>query len=166
MTFEQRAAKETEETLNVFREHMRYDPATGDLWWRFSGSGRYLDRPAGKITVGGYVKVILKRKEYFAHRVAWALQTGNWPKFHIDHINGVKNDNRFINLRDVPQTINMQNMHVAYGEIPYIGVSRNGTGFRAQVCINGISKHIGTYRTPEEARDAREQYLLNLRNPS
>ena len=43
------------------------------------------------------------------HRLIWALQTGEWPKQQIDHINGVKDDMRFSNLRDVSAKINHRN---------------------------------------------------------
>lgn len=32
-----------------------------------------------------------------------------WPTYNIDHINGIRTDNRIENLRDVPQRINVYN---------------------------------------------------------
>jgi hypothetical protein len=45
------------------------------------------------------------------------------------------------------------------------GVSRKRQGWRARVRIDGIEKCIGHFDSPEEASHAREQFLLNYRNP-
>ena len=45
-------------------------------------------------------------KLIYAHRAAWAIHFGEWPKGEIDHINGDASDNRIINLRVVNRTEN------------------------------------------------------------
>lgn len=46
---------------------------------------------------------------YKASRLAWLYMTGEWPKYEMDHINHVKDDNRWVNLRDVTPAENCAN---------------------------------------------------------
>lgn len=46
-----------------------------------------------------------------AHRLIWKIHTGRDPVGLIDHINGVRYDNRIENLRDVPIHVNNLNRH-------------------------------------------------------
>lgn len=93
-----------------------YDPDTGILVWKkrpiehfynhqsfcrwntmFSG------KTAGhksKDRYGFYLSVRVNISTYKAHRLIWKIVTGTDPCGEIDHINGIKTDNRFINLRD------------------------------------------------------------------
>ncbi len=72
---------------------MNYDPITG-IFTKSNG------RIVGSIcSHSGYVKVRVSGKTRYAHRVAWEYMTGEVPPNHIDHINGVKHDNRWCNLR-------------------------------------------------------------------
>jgi len=73
----------------------------------------------------------------------------------IDHINRNKIDNRVENLRWASlseQQLNKNSM----GEIPYKGVCRKGNSFQARIVVNGKRKHLGTFKTAEEASNAYE----------
>jgi len=97
------------------------DFATGELRWRdrlrehfatLRGWKAFQSRCAGKRTgflnSEGYLKVRPGQKDYAAHRLVWFLAKGEWPD-EIDHINGVKSDNRLSNLRPVSHAENMGN---------------------------------------------------------
>ena len=47
----------------------------------------------------GYRYIEIDGELYRADMVAWALQTGEWPEGEIEHINGDRGDNRWVNLR-------------------------------------------------------------------
>jgi hypothetical protein len=47
----------------------------------------------------GYIDVKIKGKSFKAHRIAWALVTGSWPIYEIDHIDGKRSNNKWDNLR-------------------------------------------------------------------
>ena len=74
----------------------------------------------------------------------------------IDHINGIRNDNRLCNLRQVSQDINCQNKHNERSSI-YPGVfwDKKVNKWRCTVGKgngeNYIQKTIGTYASEEEA---------------
>jgi hypothetical protein len=58
----------------------------------------------------GYYCVRWRKKKYFAHKIIWELFHEKKEVYqNIDHINGIKTDNKIDNLRLVPQAINTRN---------------------------------------------------------
>lgn len=76
-------------------------------WWNKRYAGK---RALESACTNGYLFGSIHKTKVLSHRVAWAMHTGSWPKNHIDHINGDRTDNRAVNLRDVPRSINQRNM--------------------------------------------------------
>jgi hypothetical protein len=120
------------------KELFDYNPETGVLTWRVGrGSRTKIGGVAGSINGRGYRIVGAKKKYYQAHRVAWLLSTGEWPKNGIDHINGVPDDNRFANLREATQGENQQNKKAA-SNTGVTGVHLDKRGYyQAQLKVNG-----------------------------
>lgn len=54
----------------------------------------------GSIDKDGYLIIKVKSKQFKAHRIAWLLNYGYFPKSELDHINRNKLDNRIENLRE------------------------------------------------------------------
>ncbi len=103
----------------------------------------------------GYYWARYKKRAYPVHRIIWLLHYKVWPRRHIDHINGIKTDNRIENLREVTHRQNMRNAkrHVK-GKIAGYSWSNSKKRFRASIFVNGSSVHLGYYRTEEEAETA------------
>ena len=132
--------------------HLEYDPETG----RFRRiRGRI--GPAGFPTQGGYISVSIANVTYLAHRAAWLFMTGEWPKGYLDHINRIKSDNRWCNLREVTASENQHNSLTpnASSKVGFRGV-RNGNSGRycAEIRVNGSIIALGSYATAEEAHAA------------
>ena len=147
---------------NIDAEYARsvldYDPESGYLSWKTQVAFRVKPGDeAGWIRPEGYREVSLLGKSYKVHRVAFLLVNGEWPKFHVDHINGVRDDNRWENLRDVPRRINNENQRQAAprSKVGLLGVRHiarlKHNPYNAQIKVKGKVIALGCYPTPEEA---------------
>jgi len=148
-------------TAEEVRKLFDYSPDTGELRWKVSKPGRQrAGNIAGKQNIRGYRDVGINNIRYRAHRVIWLYVTGAWPTGQIDHINGVRNDNRFANLRDVTHAQNQQNLRGPRrpSESGYLGVSwiKNDGIFcwQAVVSVNKRNFRSEPYLLPSEAYDA------------
>jgi len=96
--------------FKLLNEYIRYDRLTGKLFWKKMSSPKALKGDEILNTNGkGYIRFYLKGKCYMASKVVWYLHYGKWPTLYIDHINGIRNDNRIINLREVSSSGNCLN---------------------------------------------------------
>ena len=64
---------------------------------------------SGSLDKDGYVIIKVKGHQFKAHRIAWLLEYGEFPKFEIDHINHDRQDNRIENLRLADRKIQVIN---------------------------------------------------------
>ena len=141
-------------TADLLHGLFRYDNATGNLIWRFTKSATApAGSIAGSVNSKGHVNVQVNKKMYAAHQLVYAMHHNHIPA-EIDHINGVKTDNRIENLRSCTSSQNKGNIGLLSSNITgYRGVSLNRrTGFyHAQIKINGKQTYLGRFDTPESA---------------
>ena len=124
---------------------LMYDPLTGKFW-----------REAGTANRVGYRQIWFQGKQHMEHRVAWFLHYGEWPDKQIDHINGVRDDNRISNLRLATNSQNQCNRkRPSNNTSGFKGVSWNPQREAWQVTIRykGTNKNLGYYSTREQAAD-------------
>jgi hypothetical protein len=140
------------------RERIAYDPTTGRMTWRIKPSRAVNagDRTGHTDDGKGYGRVKLWGRQHQAHRIAWLISRGEWPAGDIDHINGDRADNRLANLRDVPSTVNAENRRTAsrHAATKVLGVSMEGTRFKARVRVNKREVYLGLFDTAEQAHAA------------
>ncbi len=94
----------------ALKELLSYNPETGVLNWIKARGNRPAGANAGAKHGEGYVQVTINRTNYLAHRLAWIYVNGSIGECDIDHINGIRNDNRICNLRQAERFENMQNI--------------------------------------------------------
>lgn len=93
--------------------------------------------------------------EFTSQRVIWKLVTGKDPEGEIDHINGVRDDNRWINLRSVSHGENMRNTRRrSDNKTGVSGVNVKNGKFCARVQSRGKRKNLGYFDTLEQAEMA------------
>ena len=96
-------------------------------------------------------------RNYFAHRIAYALHTGEDPlNMHIDHIDGDGLNNSFSNLRLATHAQNIRNSKRPTSNTSgFKGAYKSRWGrWTARIVIEGKAVHIGTFDTPELAHMA------------
>jgi len=156
-------------TQEYLKSVLSYDPETGIFTWKYrqgligkkiSWNTRYSEKQAGTIDPVGYLGIAIEYKRYYAHRLAWLYMTGELPKKYIDHLNGNKSDNRFLNLREATNSENQQNQKRAKTSniSGFLGVSltKEKNKYRSRIVTKGKQIVIGIFDTPEEAH---EKYL-------
>ena len=141
------------------REWLHYDPGTGLFSWAKRGKKRTVGARCGSLLSNGYTRICVNQVEFLGHRLAWWMFWGVPPEFDIDHINGVRSDNRIYNLRDVPHQMNRQNMRkaTAGNRCGFLGVDLNKKSgkFRARIKLPGdIVMNLGEFSDPAVAHEA------------
>ena len=149
-------------TAERLREVLHYDPKTGHFIWLID-VGRWGRTKAGTLTgspdITGHLRTQVDGTLYYCHRLAFLYMNGRWPSGDVDHIDGVSSNNAWSNLRDVTHKMNTQNRRSPNKNkltgLP-IGVSldaRDG-GIRSDITVDGKTRSLGRYATPELAHQA------------
>src|SRR5690606_9637704 len=99
---------------------------SGNITRLTNAGGKSIGQIAGRIDGKGYRQVGLMGKRFMAHRLAWWFYYGEWPGDQIDHLNGVKLDNRIFNLEVVDQTTNLLRRGIRSDNVSgHAGVSKH-----------------------------------------
>lgn len=97
-----------------------FDYSNGNLIWKERDSsfplyrngwnGKNAGKVAGTKDSSGYVRVRLNGEKTLAHVIIWKIHNGPISDgMEIDHINGIRHDNRIENLRVVTKSANQRN---------------------------------------------------------
>lgn len=142
------------------RELLHYDPATGIFTHRIARRGlRYrIGEIAGRISEeDGGRRIGLEGRRYWGNQIAWLYVTGEWPSSDVDHINGMRSDDRFANLRIATRSENLANArrpkHNTSGLKGANWHAKAGK-WRATIKKNRIPIHIGYFDSAAEAHSA------------
>ncbi len=141
-------------TQDRLKELLYYDPETGLFTWLISPSIRVKAGDKAGCDYGrGYISIFIDKKKYSAHRLAFLYITGKFPVDMTDHKNGIKNDNRWDNLREANRSINSQNMRkpTKNNSCGFLGVYKSYGSFAAQIVSGGKKIYLGTYASAELA---------------
>jgi hypothetical protein len=152
-----------EEVMNLedLKNVLDYDPSSGKFTWKV--------KVADKITVGsragtnrkdGYRQIKLFGKYYLEHRLAWFWMKGEFLEHQVDHLNGVRDDNRWCNLREASPKENRQNtVKQKRNKTGFLGVRKDPrlkiNPYQAHIGIGYGTKVLGNFATPEMAFEAR-----------
>lgn len=151
-------------TPEKLRELLTYDPDTGVFHWKkVSGKDKrwntkYSEKQTFTSDCGsGYRRARIEGCDVRAHRVAWAMHYGKWPDDEIDHINGIRHDNRIINLREASRSENGRNVPAHRDSSSGLkGAHWHGQKNRwtSRIRVDGKNRYLGLFDTAEEAHEA------------
>lgn len=151
-------ARELVLTQARLMEVLHYCAETGLFTWITSHKrGVSPGKRAGSVTNHGYVSIRVDDKPYLAHRLAWLYVYGELPVKQIDHINGIRTDNRIQNLRECFGFENQQNMKRRIDNssgLTNVSFHRQTGKWRSYITSHGRSKFLGLYQTKELAYEA------------
>jgi hypothetical protein len=143
---------------------LSYDNDTGELRWKTKAgdvkwNNKLAGNVAGSINAYGYLLVRVEKQCFGAHRLIFKMMTGREPANQIDHINGVRHDNRWCNLREATSSQNNCNSSL---------LTRNALGckgvyedkrqpvlpFYGEIRLRGKRYRTPSFATAEEASEA------------
>ena len=107
----------------------------------------------------GYLQAGIDGKNYQLHRIVWLAYYGRWPIDQIDHINGIRDDNRISNFREVDDSENRKNQRISKANTSgSIGVGWHSqrNKWRAYIKLNGKNEHFGLFEFKKSAIAARK----------
>lgn len=158
---------------------LKHDPETGLLFWRTRPiedfddrtgraerswkiwNGKHANQPAfHTLNPDGYYQGVIAYQHHLTHRIVWKITTGEDPEY-IDHINGVRTDNRSGNLRSVTRSENQRNHKLhSSNNSGVCGVFWDAyvARWRATGELNGRKHYIGVFVSIEDAADARKAW--------
>jgi hypothetical protein len=145
--------------------HELFEYKNGQLFWKISLSRRVnIGNKAGCLTNTGYLSVQINKKIYRLHKIVFAMHYGYLPKI-VDHINGIKNDNRIENLREANACQNNVNIGIRKDNTSgskNVRWHKSNKKWRVEVRINKKRINFGAYDDLEladlVAQEARDKY--------
>lgn len=159
-------------TQEVLKELLHYNPDTGIFTWKRRDrkwfktvctwktfKKRFEGREAGAVCAQGYIVIRILSLEYKAHRLAFLYMEGNFPEIDADHINGVRSDNTWTNIRRATRQENCRNMkRMKSNKTGIMGVFRykNWDKYETYIRVKGKLIKLGWYDDFFEACCARK----------
>ena len=169
---------------NRLLKEFSYNPHTGEMrrLTRRNRWGYYpANDPVGQLS-HGYIRFNYHGHHLSVHRTAFLFMSGYIPDrtFDIDHINGIRHDNRWVNLRLASRSENNMNRCLGSNNTTgHTGIHRDKRKFKkdvkrnewtARIKVNRKIIHLGVFETFEQALSARkaaeEKYFGNFKRIS
>lgn len=145
-----------------FDELFKYED--GKLIRKVSVSSARAGTVVGSVENNGYIRVRVDTKKYSVHQVVFVLFHGYLPKI-IDHVNGIKTDNRIENLREATSFENGYNTKLSVTSksgVKNVRWLKKLDAWQVRLKVKSINKVIGYFKDLELAElvatMAREKY--------
>jgi hypothetical protein len=147
-------------TQSYLKSVLYYEPETGEFTFLLHSRKAKIGSLAGCIDRRGYRVIRMGKKNYSLHRLAFLYMTGWFPPYEVDHVNGVRHDNRWANLRAVTARENMKNRQLSKNNtsgIIGVGWHSRSNKWQAYIAIDGALHHLGRFSDKSAAINARKE---------
>jgi hypothetical protein len=146
-------------SLAEIKRLLYYDKNKGAFRWRVNSvrTQRYLGKTMGHRRRDGYYACEIRGHKLLVHRLVWLWEHGEWPKGHLDHVDGNPGNNHISNLRLANKSQNGCNRGPQRNNKSGIkGVSWHGqcSKWRASIYLNLRQRHLGLFDRKEDAAAA------------
>ena len=152
-------------TQHELKRKLLYNQTTGNFV-RLEAAGRAkAGAVAGYVNNRGYICIGINGREHRAHRLAFLYMTGSFPEDQVDHINQIKEDNRWLNLRCATRSQNLANTKkMKTNTSGYKGVSwkKKNKKWGVKICFQNKQVHLGYFESLEDAALAYNKKALEL----
>lgn len=132
-------------TFEQVRKRFHYDPETGIMTrlpredYSKSWNTRFANKPLTHRSGHGYIYVQVKMegipKQFLVHRLIFLWMTGVMPEV-VDHINGIIDDNRWINLRAATKAENSRNRKARVSSSGFKNIHKQPKGWQVRISYN------------------------------
>lgn len=148
--------KQKKITQKILKEKFLYKKDTGEFYRKTKNGFKIVGSPDAY----GYLRIMINKRSYKAHRLAWLYIYGELPNGHIDHIDKSKSNNAITNLRILTQRDNMRNATRKSNNTSGVtGVSfdKNTQKWISHITVDYKKIVIGTFQSFVNAVKARYQ---------
>ena len=134
-------------TQEQLKKLLHYNPETGIFTRVVSVYGSKVGSVVGCLDkTTGYLRIGIEGGLYYSHRLAWMYVHGEFPLNHTDHKNGIKTDNRMVNIRSVTHKENLRNQKMRSTNksgVNGVSWSKRDKKWHSAIMVNGkqISLH-------------------------
>jgi hypothetical protein len=156
--------------LTLELAHSMFEYKDGQLFRKVNRRSFKAGSLVGNNEIDDYVRTTLNGKRYAIHRIIFLMHNGYLPK-EIDHINGIKTDNRIENLREVNRSENNANrgkFKQNTSGCKNVSWHKLESKWQVQIKMNKKSKHLGYFNDLEladlVATEARDKYFGEYAN--
>lgn len=168
MQYRKRPLPPIGEMLQEANRIYQYDSENGGLVWKAFKNPAHPGMAKIGASVGGddgsgYKMCMLLGHKFKVHQIVWMMQTGEFPKMLIDHIDRNPLNNNIENLRLATDAQNLANCATVCAPMAGVRKDPKGHGYRADISINRKKKFIGYFKTAEEAHAAYVQATREAR---
>ena len=144
------------EIYNAALSMFDYNPDSGDVTYKFGFGNRHsIGDNAGWYNNRGYLLFDINGNKLLCHRFGYYCMKGELPN-SVDHINGIRDDNGWCNLRSCTHAENSMNRGMnSRNKSGYRGVykDKRRATWNSEVAIKGIKHTKSGFKTPELANE-------------